>query len=274
MKKILHGFTMIEVAIFLVITGALFVGIAVGTQNSIFQQRYNDAVQNFAEFLRTVYSETTNVQSEGAGRSEKAIYGKLVTFGESYDLSGEAIEAGNSAIFSYNVIGDIDDLDVGNLLETLRDLDTNVVIKDGDQYRPVGLATSYKPRWASAIQGIGSTDNFKGALLVVRHPSSGTVYTFVMEGETVEVNEAVREANASGGTIGNVNPLKKFLQYRTVDEEGIEEDGFEVRAVDFCVNPNGVGEGGLRRDVRIIKGARNGSAVEIIGDGEGDRCQL
>ena len=35
-----RGFTMIEVALFLAITGALFAGVTVGVQNSIFQQRY------------------------------------------------------------------------------------------------------------------------------------------------------------------------------------------------------------------------------------------
>ena len=44
MKKKL-GFTIIEVALFLALTGFLFVAIAVGVQNSIHQQRQNDAVQ-------------------------------------------------------------------------------------------------------------------------------------------------------------------------------------------------------------------------------------
>ena len=82
MRRVRRGFTLVEVSLFLAITAAVFVGVAVGTQNSIFQQRYNDAVQNFAEFLRSMYSQVTNVQSEGHGRSEYAIYGKLVNFEE------------------------------------------------------------------------------------------------------------------------------------------------------------------------------------------------
>ena len=53
MKK--KGFTLIEVALFLAITGMLFIGIAAGVQNSIYQQKINDSVQGFAEFLRSVY---------------------------------------------------------------------------------------------------------------------------------------------------------------------------------------------------------------------------
>ena len=51
------GFTLVEIALFLSITALLFAGIIVGTNNSIAQQRYTDAVQNFTELLRSVYPE-------------------------------------------------------------------------------------------------------------------------------------------------------------------------------------------------------------------------
>ena len=49
MKHKRKGFTLIEIVLFLAITGLLFVGIIVGTNNSIGQQRFTDSVQNFAE---------------------------------------------------------------------------------------------------------------------------------------------------------------------------------------------------------------------------------
>ena len=64
-----HGFTIIEVSLFLAITALLFVGITVGTQNSINQQRYADSVNSFADFLRNVYSQVSNPQSAGKGNS-------------------------------------------------------------------------------------------------------------------------------------------------------------------------------------------------------------
>lgn len=261
MSRFKRGFTMIEVSLFLVITGALFVGIAVGTQNSIYQQRYNDAVQNYAEFLRTVYSEVTNVESEGDGRSETAIYGKLVTFGESTNLAGETVKNGEHAIYTYNVIGKVGELPSGNILTTLKSLKANVVKKGEDgKVVSVGLVSSYKPRWAAAIQQPGSTNSFVGALLIIRHPGSGTVYTYVMKGETVQVNRAISLSGADG-----VVPdlLSSYLG----------SGKFKNEKIDFCVNPNGIGEGGQRRDVRIQKGARNGSGVEIMTDGE-ETCQL
>lgn len=252
---------MIEVSLFLAVTGLLFVGIAVGTQNSIFQQRFTDSVQNFAEFMRSMYSETMNVQSEGDGRSEKSIYGKLVTFGETMNLAGEQVPAGNSSVFAYNVVGKIGDVGTTDVLGVLSELEANVTIKEDGKFRPLGFAESYAPRWASALQRVGSTENYVGAVLIVRHPRSGTVYTYVMRNaETIEVNKMIYEANRDGAE--TLNPLSGL------------QNKFVLAETDFCVNPNGYNEGGLRRDVRIMKGARNGSGVEIISEGGGDKCQL
>ncbi|MBR3336275.1 MAG: type II secretion system protein, partial [Bacillus sp. (in: Bacteria)] len=65
MQRIRRGFTLIEVSIFLAITGLLFAMVVIGVQNSISQQRFNDVVQNYVEFLRSIYAGVTNVQSSG-----------------------------------------------------------------------------------------------------------------------------------------------------------------------------------------------------------------
>jgi type II secretory pathway pseudopilin PulG len=269
MKRIRRGFTLVEVSLFLAITAAIFVSIAVGTQNSIFQQRYNDAVQNFAEFLRSMYSQVTNVQSEGDGRSGHAVYGKLVNFEED--------ENGNNKITTYNVIGDVaeDDLGNGNVLERLASLNANVVLRDGDDYKTVGFVENYRPRWASQIQNTkgwdavpaGKYEVFTGALLIVRHPSSGTVYTFNSK-ESIDVEKYLQDLKGNPSTN---NPLAELE--------------FIVGDVDFCVNPNGAEQSTLRRDVRIVANARNATGVEIISDDEswideganrkniGDRCE-
>ena len=279
MKRIRRGFTLVEVSLFLAITAAIFVSIAVGAQNSIFQQRYNDAVQNFAEFLRSVYSQVMNVQSEGYGRSEYAIYGKLVNFEED--------ENGNNKITTYNVIGDVaeDDLDNGNVLDRLKKLNADVVLNKGVgediKYEPVGFVEDYRPRWASQIQTTKGWDEkyevFTGALLIVRHPSSGTVYTYSSNEPIKDVDGYIRGLN-SGLSVEN--------QLLTKIESDNESDKFSsANDVDFCVNPNGAEQSTLRRDVRIVAGARNAIGVEIISDDEswigeganrkniGDRCE-
>lgn len=293
MRRSKFGFTLIEVTLFLAITGLLFIGIAAGVQNSIFQQRYNDSVQNFAEFLRSIYSQVSNVESDktvGGGRSDQAIYGKLVTFGESKNLAGDPNT--DNAIFVYTVVGDIEDK-FGSTSDTLTDLEAlNIDVVDYKERTDknydvslVGVVESYVPRWGAKIECVGNnnsqltnffcgeTDNsFKGSLLIVRHPRSGTIYTYTYD-STIEVNNSMDGVRSTGTgvgknefLIGTVNRIKK-------SEKLLREMGFGYGQVDFCVDPNG-GGGDVRRDVRIAEGARNASGVEVMpADSKENKCR-
>ncbi|MCL1839633.1 prepilin-type N-terminal cleavage/methylation domain-containing protein [Candidatus Saccharibacteria bacterium] len=61
-KKRVFGFTIIEVMIFLAISGVLIIGIIAGAGATVARYRYNDAVQDLAEFLRSQYSTVVNPQ--------------------------------------------------------------------------------------------------------------------------------------------------------------------------------------------------------------------
>lgn len=252
-----YGFTMIEVALFLALTGAIFIGIAVGMSNSISQQRYNDSVQNFADFLRNVYSEVENVQGAGDGRSEQAIYGKLVTFGESLNTALE--NNSNKSIFVYDVVGKLNgSISSASVIASLKNLDANVVLKSNGIWTPAGLVESYKPNWSAKIEQINSHDDFVGAILIVRSPSSGTIYTYNMTGETVEVNETLKTAGLYPST--DYNPLATFLN---------DSSYFRLSQVDFCISPEGdPNYSGLRRDIRIVENSHNSSGVIITTDEE------
>ncbi len=99
----LKGFTIIEVMLFLALSGFLMVGILAGTGSSIANQRYKDAVQDAAEALRKAYSFVSDTQvsernaedgicnttisdenpkskgDSGRGRTNCAVYGAVVT---------------------------------------------------------------------------------------------------------------------------------------------------------------------------------------------------
>lgn len=270
-KIVKRGFTLIEVGLFLAVTGVLFVGITMGVQGSIFQQRFNDSVQSFAEFLKSAYSQTSNVENNGltgGGQSDKAIYGKLITFGEEYNLEGK--ENIDKTIFSYTVIGNADgDIGSGNVLKELWKLEASVFAEtEVDGKKTIEFASivgQYFPRWGAGIQTTKGSpyENFKGAVLIVRHPSSGTVFTYYSK-DVIEVNEMKKEASL----------LPKLFD----EEEKKIQDMFLIEDVDFCVNPEPELEGMVaRRDVRIVMGARNASGVEVIGQndetpGSGNRC--
>ncbi len=260
MKKVKLGFTLIEVSLFLAITGALFVSIIVGTQNSIWQQKYNDSVQNFTNFIRNAYAQVSNPQGIGDGRSDQAIYGKLIVFGQEYDLKGEKIPSGEQRIFIYDVVGDASSVGTGSVIETFKALRINVVVEEVNggttNVSPAGLADSYVPTWASVIEKTrvtaGADNNFKGSILIVRHPRSGIINTLFAD-RIIKVNEEVRNARLSGNYSGTRTLLTSKLDF------------FSVGQIDLCVNPYGMGEmGTFRRNIRIVKNARNSSGVEII----------
>lgn len=130
-----NGFTIIEVMLFLAISGFLFVGIVAGAGSNISRQRYQTSVQDLAEFLREQYSTVSNIQissrdstgndvtycagdimsqvdsnwrwqgppsdseNAGRGRSDCLVYGKIIVFGDS-DGSREG-----GSILSYSVLG-------------------------------------------------------------------------------------------------------------------------------------------------------------------------
>ncbi len=249
MKRVGRGFTIVEVSIFLAVTGLLFISITVGVQNSIFQQRYSDAVQGFADFLRNAYSEVLNVQSLGRGDSDLAVYGKMIV------LDGQ--EGGDEQrIRMYTVVGKTD-VDCGdNVFGMLSCRDVSVMNSDGAL---AGIVEEYKPRWGTRIQNINSSSqtDYEGTILIVRNPESGRVYTLT--------SRTPIDVNAAQGNIDQA--LHSRLRSSDNDLK------FQIEQIDFCVNPNGVESSSRRADVRIKRGASNASGVEVIMDSNDNLCR-
>lgn len=218
-----RGFTLIEISLFLAITAVIFAGIVAGTQNSIYWQRYNDSVQSFAEFLRAEYSRVANVQNPtGTGKSGEIIYGRLIDFSDSTNIK------------SYSVIGG--DLDPNKVLSSdtiLEQLAAVSVTADGR-----GLEESFTPKWGSVIQK-PSYDLFQGAILIVRHPETGTIYTYVDNGNYASSTDLLAAISAG-----------EFSKYDLT----------------LCVNPEGDTKSGSRRKVTIAKDTRNSSGIVASGD--------
>lgn len=58
------GFTIIELMLFLAVSGFLFVALLAGVNNGIVQQRYKDSVYSFSSFLENQYFEVLNARNE------------------------------------------------------------------------------------------------------------------------------------------------------------------------------------------------------------------
>lgn len=268
-----RGFTIIEVSLFLAITGLLFVGITVGTQNSINQQRESDAVNGFVDFLRNVYSEVSNPQSTGQGNSDLAIYGKIITIGESINLNGEANN--NNEVFTYDIVGDISgNYGDGTLQGALKELEatmigpTNVTVNGSirtEQYGTAGLAQGYIPRWQSKIEAENGSQK-KAAILIVRHPRSGTVSTLVWNNNVFEVNDFVKKKVAGQSVAYNAstNQIIENGDLKEKAEKFAKENwkNFSETAINLCINP--FGDSSRRHNIRIEKGARNAAGVVVV----------
>lgn len=277
--KLRRGFTIIEVSLFLAITAILFVGITVGTNNSINQQRYSDSVNSFADFLRNVYSEVSNPQSFGSGNSDQALYGKLISFGQTTNIYGGSNNEGE--IYVYDVIGNADGkISSGTYQEALKDLNaTLIAYKDENNTgsnsfnRTYQMPESYIPKWQSRIEGTEKGKSANVNVLIVRHPKSGTISTFVST-DKLDINSDIKSlANKTavlkkddgscltGEAFGVCSEMKSAVTKITNTMSNIWKS-FTYDSVDFCVNP--FSDSSRRQNVRIAKGARNSSGVEIL----------
>lgn len=266
-----HGFTLIEVSLFLAISGLLLIGIIAGTQSSISAQRFKDSVQNFAEFLRSVYSEVNNPQNTGTnmGRSDYAIYGRLISFGQKRTTTGAIIPDYEQRIYVYDVIGQSDSIGTGSVAEALRAANANVIIENKDasgnttSVSFAGNVREYIPTWGAAIDDAGKTNGtpYAGSILIVRHPRSGTISTLVSS-DVININKIVIDANNSK----NFTNAQKMLKDKL--------NSFGASVVNFCVNPNGPNlTADVRRNVRLLSNARNASGVELINqDDDNNAC--
>ena len=301
MNRARKGFTLIEVTLFLAVTSALFVGIAAATQNSIFQQRFTDSVQNFAEFLRSVYAQVANVQNEKTGRSGQAIYGKVLTF--------DVDDNGQNKIKSYNLIADVEYREVidstgnnncnnqSNVISKLACLNANVVsdkYDDSGQLHTVGFVEDYSPRWSAGIQTIDAWSDstqytpFKGIIVITHSPDSGNIFSYVMTpnyseleehpekyGEVEEVEDVVDTILGQIEACDNPtecmsNPLMYMtggsLQHAFTASTSNGTPLFNTNEVNFCINPYGDERTSLRRNIRIPRGNHTASGVQVVDD--------
>lgn len=235
------GFTIIEVMLFLAVTGLLAVGILVGSGVAIGQQRYRDSVNSLKSFIQDQYNETTSVVNSrdaswtcdslttvdenplGAGQargtSDCVLLGRFITI----DNLGTTLTASN--VVGYRSIG------APTAANDIAELQTN--------YR-LGISPIDKEEvsvsWGAQVVKPKSTLPMPTSILIVRSPLSGSVMTFTAEGVKTNPNELVSAA--------------AFAQVK-----------------DLCVNADTGSFVGGRMEVQIAAYASNQGAVQIPTEG-------
>ncbi len=301
-----RGFTIIEVSLFLAISGFLIIGLLVGTSASISRQRYNDSVQDFAEFLRRTYSSVINVENPRSGvaenkgicsaqglfknpanpgetseedesnsdahpgRTDCAIYGKLITFHE----------GGRPVIYTYDIIGQTYDFDIDksaswSTVDALKQVKADVlapVIDNSNNctsIKPFSTSADYKLQWGARVETSTSSDAFKGAIIIARSPITGIVHTLVSD-DTIEVQKFKNHSSCSGSVSSpNENDDRRLFP---------QLSKFTAKKVNFCIGSEDVlATGNRRRNIRLAKDGGNSTAVQLISvdadlGSEGNQC--
>jgi type II secretory pathway pseudopilin PulG len=181
------GFTIIETMLFLAITGLLIAAMLVGVGTSINNQRYRDSVTSLQSFLQSQYSSISNVQNDrdnswkcdssaissqtGAlqnrGQSNCVLLGRYITIVE-----------GNTTVAT--VLGyqtaTASGTDIANLKASYT-LGLSAINQQTDS-----LAWGTVIAWPVSGQGFQKPTTPRSiAILIVRSPDSGSIYTFTSD---------------------------------------------------------------------------------------------
>lgn len=183
-----RGFTVIELMLFLGITGGLFAALMVGVNTNITQQRYKESVMSYAALLQKQFSEVQNTRNErdgslkcsdgiiddsGTGTTDPRGASSCVILGRYVFIKeGRRIETGS-------VIGkDTTNARPGNDIEVLRLFDPKVS-EYGKEITPVD--------WQSTLK-MPEGGNVSASFLVLRSPVSGLLRVFASKDEVSPSN--------------------------------------------------------------------------------------
>ena len=291
------GFTIIEVMLFLAISGFLLVGILLGTGSSIANQRYKDAVQDAVDALKSAYSFVSDTQIE-LRDANNGVCGSLTSeqLGEIADMTeksssgrgrtncvvyGAAVSIRGDTLQTTTVIGEdyIDAVREGLIeedsamsdLEILAALHANNVAAMCDAaggnctIRTAGNARTQKLKWdvilRNPVNDAGEKTDFKKTILIIRSPRSGTIRTYVMDGVvTYAGSEDYNTVIGTGVNIGN----KALFDSIGINKLLIPSKFKEVEAK-ICVDSNGSASyADHSRMIRILKNSHSQSGIELV----------
>jgi type II secretory pathway pseudopilin PulG len=239
--KTQHGFTVIEVMLFLAVTGILAVGILVGSGVSIGQQRYRDSVNTLKSLIQDQYNETTNVQNsrnqawtcdsstiiiespsgtgESRGTSDCVLLGRFITV----DNSGTKLTV--SSVAGYRDTGAAAASDILEL-QTHYKLGISPIDQEEKDVE-----------WGAQVVEPKTTTPMPVSILIVRSPLSGAVMTFIADGVTNDLDGLVK--------VSNLQQTK-----------------------DLCINADAGSFVGKRVEVKINAYASSQTAISIPPEGE------
>lgn len=246
------GFTIIEVMLFLGVTGVLTAALLVGSGVSIGQQRYRDSVNSLKSLIQEQYSDVTNV-ANGRGDDVACNTNAVVTVPPQTVINPKArgasdcmlvgriltIAADGATVATQDVIG-------ARTSETAPVAPTDIIEMRTNYHfglSSIDKATTQVAWSAHVVNPTAVNGPFKGlTVLIVRSPVTGSIMTFVAR--TVVTNAVTLK-----GLIDSDSPV--------------------TQNTDVCVNADRTSFVGQPLAVRVDAYAADQSGVEIPTESEG-----
>lgn len=229
------GFTVIEVMLFLAISGLMILGMLTGISGGINRQRYDDAVHSLQDYMQGQYNLVDNVRNNrGAssiagcdgssrGTSDCTVVGRVITTNDGRSFTSEPVIATSSTLDTMH--GE------AALLDSL-----------GLTPSPSGMATDvddYLMAWSTQIYTDPSAKGTSNTvrILIVRMPTSGVIRTY-------------------------------FQTTITTNLSDIWNAGASPAQLTLCVEPDGL-VASPPTGTRILRDAVNANSVQFITAGAG-----
>lgn len=202
------GFTIIEITLFMAITGLLFTIAFLGIGNSIRTVRFTDSGRSLETFIQKQYDDIVNglndrssqvscaggtvdtTTAQDVGTSNCIVMGRLLQF-----------KQGSGVVTEYTVIG----TEPANVNYSLSD-DQLIIAFSPKVVTNTGV-TTYTVPWSAPFTGFKrlNDNSATNGLLLIRSPSSTRIvsYTFKISGSTPtasEITTAINDSNSRGQT--------------------------------------------------------------------------
>mgnify|MGYP000921627288 FL=1 len=240
-----RGFTIIEVMLFLAVSGVMVAGLLGGWTLLVNTQRYKDTIDTVYGYMQDQYNLVYNVENERKSTLTCTSTGEINEDSASQPrgqsdcvLMGRMIKLVDGKTFeSYAVLGTKPAADAAG--------DDNAVIKS---YRPktitqsIGLTESHQsiPWEAEAVGKEGAGDGLNVNIILLRSPTSGIVHRYVVAASAT--NTSINDSD-----IAVANESEDFT---------------------MCFNPGAL-VSGVRQAVVIRAYASSRNSVETLADNNG-----
>ena len=312
-KGRVRGFTIIEVMLFLALTGLMLVGALVGLGTNLARQRYKDSVQDVVMMIRNQYDYVTRVQidkrdnsdmceivagssasfvdssnNSGRGRSLCDVYGVALIFGlsegdgpaassilQSTSILGIDINTFEDAVRADNSVADPSDY-IASMSDQklLKSLMLNNIIERAHRCEPVSVLSRKILNWGSKVEDVVKGRPKKGIVLIIRSPRDGTVHTFAYDFSDRNDMNVLDYAELS--MLDTTCAAYTAGSLDINQALGMEPAVFSsTKDFNLCITSDDLtGTYGKRRMIKIKADGHNSSAVSLVDeDSEENLCE-